>query len=186
MKSLRTTTLILAALAVVLLPGCTAGNHSADTVAPVFFTADITEGPADVDISLPIDVTIPTMTWKSQAKAPGAQLGPQADAVFSEWVVTATRSDGGTAASPQWRNFYNVVVPAGGTANLKNYRIFPAEYFKLAPLNQLLPENGGMDTETGKRNIRQRLRIEAFGKTIAGDKVQIAFDVDLNFFYLVP
>lgn len=186
MKSLRTTTLILAALAVVLLPGCTAGNHSADTEAPVYFTADITEGPADVDISLPVDVTISQMTWKSQAKSPTAQLGSQADAVFSEWVVTAIRSDGGTVASPQWRNFENVVVPAGGTASLKNYRIFPAEYFKLAPLNQLLPENGGMDTETGKHNIRQRLHIEAFGKTIAGDKVQIAFDLNLNFFYLVP
>ena len=38
----------------------------------------------------------------------------------------------------------------------------------MPPLNQLFPENGGFDKETGKHNIRQRLHIEIFGKTVAG------------------
>src|SRR3989304_2595798 len=61
-------------------------------------------------------------------------------------------------------------VPAGGTAGLKNYRIYPFEYFSQAPLYQLFPQNGGFDKETNKPNIRQRMHIEVFGKTVAGKK----------------
>lgn len=182
MKTSRITLVVGLALAVV---GC-GGNHSADSVALVTLSANITQGPADVDISVPGDVTIGQMTINSQAKSPTATLSQQQDVILSEWVVTPQRTDGGTVASPQWRNFYTVYVPAGGSASLTNYRIFPSDYFQVAPLNQLFPENGGFDTETGRRNIRQRLTIEVFGKTVAGDSVSLKFDVNLNFFYVTP
>jgi hypothetical protein len=51
------------------------------------------------------------------------------------------------------------------------------------PLVQLLPGNDGFDKETGKTNIRQRLHIEIFGKTVAGKQISVAFDVDVNFVY---
>jgi len=86
-------------------------------------------------------------------------------------------------ASRQWRNFYNVYVPANGTANLQNYRIFPGEYFRETPLAQLFPENGGYDSETGKRNIRQKLQVDVYGTTLAGERVVLSFPLDLNFFY---
>lgn len=182
----RLARLVLAGVTGVILLACTNTNHSADTPAPVFLTAEMTTGVADVDISVPIDVVIPSLTIRSQAKSPDAILGPQQDVYLSEWVVTCTRTDGGTKVSPAWHNFLPVYVSAGGNANLRNYRIFPSDYFKLAPLNQLFPENGGLDIETGKRNIRQRLRIELFGKTVAGDKVSVAIDLNLNFFYITP
>jgi hypothetical protein len=162
------------------------GNHSADTIAQVMLSANITSGPADVDISVPVDVTIPTMSISSQAKSPDVTLSQQQDVILSEWVVTPVRTDGGTIASPVWRNFYTVYVPAGGSAALNNYRIFPAEYFNVAPLVDLFPVNGGLDAETGNRNIRQRLDIEVFGKTVSGDSVSLKFPVDLNFFYVTP
>lgn len=167
----------------VALGGCAAGNHSADQEAPVVLTVDVPEGVADVNIAVRADVVMPNMTIKSQAKAPGTTLGPQDDVILSEWVITPVRSDGGTVASPQWREFRNVTVPAGGTANLQNYRIFPQEYFDQQPLVQLYPQNGGFDRETGKTNIRQRLQIEVFGKTVAGRRVSLRFDWNLNFFY---
>lgn len=169
--------------AVVVLAGCAAGNHSADQEAPVILTVDVPEGVADVNIALRQDVAMPTMTIKSQPKAPGTTLGPQDDVILTEWVITPVRADGGTVASPQWREFRNVTVPAGGTANLQNYRIFPAEYFDQQPLVQLYPQNGGFDRETGKTNIRQRLQIEIFGKTVAGRRVSVRFDWNLNFYY---
>jgi hypothetical protein len=159
------------------------GNDSSDTVAPVFLTCNITQGVADVDVSLPADVTISSMTFNSQAKSPAAALSQQQDVILSEWVVTPARTDGGTVASPQWRNYYNVYVSAGGSATLNNYRIFPAEFFEQPPLNQLFPQNGGYDQETGLRNIRQRLDVEVFGKTVAGDSVSVRFSVNVNFFY---
>lgn len=174
---------ILGLAAVLALGGCAAGNHSADQEAPVILTVDVTQGVADVNIAVRQDVAIPSMTIKSQPKAPGTTLGPQDDVILTEWVITPVRSDGGTVASPQWREYRNVTVPAGGTANLLNYRIFPVEHFDKQPLVQLYPQNGGFDRETGKTNIRQRLQIEIFGKTVAGRRVSVRFDWNLNFFY---
>jgi hypothetical protein len=128
-------------------------------------------------------VAIENLTITSKAKSPSATLSQQQDVTLTEWVITPSRTDGGTVASPQWHNFYTVYVAAGGSTTIQNYRIFPAEYFLQAPLYQLFPANGGYDVETGKTNIRQRLHIEVFGKTVAGDAVSLAFDVNLNFFY---
>ena len=185
---MKPTRLVLASvlgLAVLVLVGCPS-NAQRDTVAPVWFSTTIPAGPADVDISAAVDVFITSMTVESHGKSPTAVLTSEQDAQFSEWVVTPARSDGGTVASPQWRNNYSFSVPANGSANLQNYRIFPADYFRQAPLSALLPENGGFDKETGKRNVRQTLHIEVFGKTTAGQSVSVAFDVNLNFFYLSP
>lgn len=168
---------------VVFLGGCAAGNHSADEEAPVILTVDIREGIPEWDIATRQDVRIPQMEIKSQPKAPGADLGPQNDVILTEWVVTPERTDGGTVASPQWRTFRQVTVPAGGTANLNDFRIFPAEYFDQQPLVQLYPQNGGFDRETGKRNIRQRLNVVIYGKTVAGRRVTARFDYTINFFY---
>jgi len=173
---------LVAALAATFV-ACSAGNHSADDEAPVILTVDVREGPADVNVGTGVDVIVNRMEIKSQAKAPGTTLGPQDDVILTEWVITPVRSDGGTVASPQWREFRHVTVPAGGSATLENYRIFPAEYFQQQPLVQLFPQNGGFDRETGKTNIRQRLQIEIFGKTVAGRRLSVRFDWNLNFYY---
>ncbi len=183
MKNAKVLTKALTLGLALALAGCSAGNHSADEEAPVILTVDVPEGPSDINIAVPQDVAIGRMEIKSQAKAPGTVLGPQADVILTEWVITPVRSDGGTVASPQWREFRNVTVPAGGTASVENYRIFPAEYFNQQPLVQLFPQNGGVDRETGKTNIRQRLQIVAYGKTVSGRRVTLRFDWNLNFFY---
>ena len=167
-------------LAVVGLAACTGNNTANKTEAEVFLSENITQGPADVDISVPADVTIGNMTINSHAKSPTAVLSQQDDAILTQWVVTPSRSDGGTVASPQWTNYYQVYVPAGGTASVQNYRIFPAEYFLQPPLSQLFT---GPDKETGNCNIRQRLHIAIYGKTVAGKSVSLEFDVNLNFYY---
>lgn len=179
----------LAALATVLLAvtiaGCTA-NHSADTEADVFITVEIQQGVADVNMAVAADVAIENMTFRSQSKAPGAILSGQQDAILTDWVVTPSRADGGTKASPVWRWYYNVTVPAGGQANLQNYRVFPTDYFRQMPLVQLFPENGGIDVETGKRTIRQRLDVEVFGKTVSGRRLSVQFPITVNFYYATP
>jgi hypothetical protein len=186
MKTSRLVVIVTLALAAGLVLGCTQGNHSADNVANVVLSADIRQGPADIDISSPTDVAIGQLNINSKAKAPNAVLSAQQDVKLTEWVVTCTRTDGGSVASPQWHNFYTVFVPAGGSANLQNFRIFPSDYYKEAPLSQLFPENGGLDKETGKRTIRQHLQIDVYGKTVSGDNVVLSFSVNLNFFYVTP
>lgn len=184
MRSHRVAKLLAAVVVLAVFGGCS--NHSADTEAPVFLTVEMIEGVADVDISVPTDVFMPQLRIESHLKGLNQVPTPQQDVNLNEWVVTAIRTDGGSKASPVWHNFEVVYVPAGGTATLQNYRVFPSDYYRQPPLNQLFPENGGIDGETAKRTIRQRLRIEVFGKTVSGRKVSAVFDVNLNFFYVTP
>lgn len=182
MKTNRLVLMALCSLIVGVLAGCSGGNHSADDEANILLSVDIPEGIADVAVNRNGDVFIPNMTIKSTAKAPGP-LSAQQDAILNEWVVTFTRTDGGTVASPTWRNFYSVYVPAGGSATLQNYRVMPVEYLSQPPLNQLWPQNGGFDKETGKNNIRQRMRVDIYGKTVAGERVTTGFEFTVRFYY---
>ena len=182
MRPSRAVALCCVAAATLFVAGCT-GNHSADDESPVLLSASIQEGPADQAVNVSEDITIGSMTIRSQAKSPDFTLSQQDDVTLTEWVVTPVRSDGGTVASPQWRNFYTVFVPAGGTASVQNYRVFPASFYTEAPLNQLFPANGGADKETGKPEIRQRLHVEIYGKTVSGKSVVLRFDVDIRFYY---
>jgi hypothetical protein len=109
-------------------------------------------------------------------------LSSTLDVTISRWEVEPYRTDGGTVASPRWINDESVYIPAGGTADLKNYRVFPAEYFLELPLSNLLPENGGFDPETGSRNIRQALQITLYGTTNSGKSVDVTFTAQYNFF----
>ena len=186
MRANRLAIFALIGLGAMAMTGCYDGNSTADTEAPVFLSEQVQPGPADVNVATGSDVTIESLIISSHAKSPSATLSAQQDVQLTNWVITPIRTDGGTVASPQWQNFYSVYVPAGGSTTLANYRIFPAEYFLQAPLYQLFPANGGYDKETNNTNIRQRLHIEVFGKTVAGKAVSLVFDVNLNFFYVAP
>lgn len=186
MKIERLTLAIVVALAVAVLPGCGNSNLSTRDKAPVFLSVEINEGPADWPVNTFADLLIPSMTINSQAKSPAGELSQQQDVTLREWVITPMRSDGGTVASPEWRNFYTVYVPANGTANVDNYRIYPAEFFRQPPLLHLFPENGGYCPETGQPFIRQTFHVEVFGQTVAGRSVSVAFDVTIRFFYGEP
>ncbi len=181
---MRPSRFALLACTVVAAAGLVAcgSNTSSKTEAEVYLSQNIQQGPADVNMATSGDVTIANLTINSHAKSPEAVLSQQDDVILTDWVVTCSRTDGGTVASPEWRNYYQVYVPAGGSAALTNYRIFPQEYFQQPPLSQLLV-SPFLDKETANSNIRQRLHIAIYGKTVAGKGVSLEFDVNLNFFY---
>jgi len=179
---------ILAALAL-LAASCGGNSTLDDTEAAVVLTVEVEEYNPEIDIcgAAGIDVAIAEMNVLSNPKEPGGVLGPANDVNITRWVITPARSDGGTTASPQWAIDQGVFVPAGGEANLENWRVFPAEYFLQLPLSNLLPENGGFDPETGNTNIRQTLRLEMFGRTVSGKAVStVPVNIAFNFFCVSP
>ncbi len=173
-------------LAAVLLLGSCGGNSTLDdTEAAVYITVDIEEYNPDIDIcnTLGLDITIETMEVVSNAKAPGTSLGSAQDVRILRWVITPERNDGGTTDSPQAIFDQGIIVTAGGTTDLANWRIYPVEYLSETPLGYLLPENGGIDPETGNRNIRQRLVLQMFGETMSGKSIaSIPQSIQYNFF----
>ena len=186
MKIERLTLVVVVALALAALPGCSASNATTDDKAAVVLSVEITGGPADWPVNTFEDLNIPDMSINSRAKNPSANLSAQQDVTLREWVITPRRTDGGTVASPQWRNYYTVYVPAGGNASLSNYRIYPAEFFRQPPLLHLFPENGGYCPETGQPFIRQAFHVEVFGQTVAGRSISVSFDVTIRFYYGTP
>ncbi len=189
MRTYRLAFFALIALGALGVAGC-GGNSSANSDAPVFLSVNSTLLPIYANMANPnptvpgyLEVVYPTLVIQSKAKSPTAVLSAQDDVILDQVVVTCTRTDGGTVASPSWQNFLTIYVPANGTTTFSNYPIFPAEYFQQPPLYQLFPQNGGFDKETGQTTIRQKLHIEIFGKTVAGKKISVAFDVNVNFNY---
>lgn len=179
---------ILAALAL-LAASCGGNSTLDDTESAVLLTVEVELYNPEVDIcnSAGVDVTIDTMNVFSNPKEPGGTLSPAQDVNITRWVIRPSRSDGGTTASPEWAIDQGIYVPAGGEVNLENWRVFPAEYFLLLPLSNLLPENGGFDPETGHTNIRQTLELEMFGRTVSGKAVStVPITIAFNFFCVSP
>jgi hypothetical protein len=179
---------ILAALAL-LAASCGGNSTLDDTESAVLLTVEVELYNPEVDIcnGAGVDVTIDTMNVFSNPKEPGGILGPAQDVNITRWVIRPSRSDGGSTASPEWAIDQGIYIPAGGEVNLENWRVFPAEYFLLLPLSSLFPENGGVDPETGNRNIRQTLELEMFGRTVSGKAVStVPITIAFNFFCFSP
>jgi hypothetical protein len=173
--------------AAVVLVSCGGSTTLDDTEAAVYVTTEIDTYNPDIDICTYLaagtDVVIETLVFQSNAKAPGAALPSSQDVRLLRWVITPERNDGGETASPQAVYDQGVIVPAGGQTTLDNYRVYPVENLNDIPLAYLLPENGGVDPETGNRNIRQRFVLQAFGETVSGKSVAtIPQSVQFNFF----
>lgn len=182
--------LVGVALALAGLSLSCGGNSTLDdTEAVVVLSIEITQYNPDIDIcaNAGFDIPIDEMSIQSNAKDPEGELSTNQDVTLSRWVVRPYRTDGGSETSPEWTYDLTVYVPAGGNTDLENYRIYPAEYLSVPPLSGLLPENGGVDPETGNRNIRQSLELEIFGRTVSGKSVStIPIPVAFNFFCGTP
>lgn len=162
----------LAGMMIVTMAGC-GGNSALDnTEAVVFLTVDVTEFNPEVNVCLVTgDLTVTQMSITSTPKDPRTPLTSNQDVNLTTWEVSPYRTDGGTVTSPAWSNDQSVYVPAGSSADLANYRIYPAEYLDDPPFNYLFPENGGVDPETGQAVVRESMTVILYGRTVSGKAV---------------
>ncbi len=165
---------------------CGGSSTLDDSEASVFLTIDISEYNPDIDICLQqTDLAIDSMEINSEMKNPSGTSSTQQDVNLKRWVIRPYRTDGGTTASPEWTYDQAVFVPAGGSASLENYRVYPLEFLRELPLSYLLPENGGYDPETGNTNIRQSFELQIYGQTVSGKNVStVPISIAFNFFCL--
>lgn len=156
-----------------LVVGSCGGSSSLDnTVAAVYLTIDISAYNPDIDVCFQIsDLAIENMAITSTNKDPGGTTSANQDVNLTRWVIKPYRTDGGSTDSPEWSYDQAVFVPAGGSADLENYRIYPLEYLQEIPIAYLFPENGGFDPETGNTNIRESFELTIYGKTVSGKSV---------------
>lgn len=168
----RTTTLTALSLVALgaLLPGCST-NTQGDSAAPVFLVGQFTLYPVEKLLTdatpLAFSTTVLNNTVKTQGVTSLTFLDVQVDTATVRW----TRLDGGTVASKSEVFGVGVIVPANGTASLKNYIYMSASALLLPPLDQLYPFNGGIDRETGMSEIRQLGHVTWSGHTLSGQAV---------------
>ena len=178
---------VFVTLALALVVWSCGGSSTLDNdQATVYLTVDVEEYNPEIDLCLQsTDIAISNMEITSETKDPQGATSANMDVNLKRWVITPYRTDGGSTASPEWTYDTAVYVPAGASANLENYRVYPLEYLTDIPLSYLLPENGGVDPETGNTNIRQSLELVIYGETVSGTKVATQpVPIAFNFFCL--
>jgi hypothetical protein len=178
---------VFVTLALALVVWSCGGSSTLDnTEASVYLTVDVSEYNPDIDLCLQAtDIAISSMDITSELKNPEGAGSSQQDVNLTRWVIRPYRTDGGSTASPEWTYDNAIFVPAGGNADLENYRIYPYEFLGEIPLAYLLPENGGFDPETGNSNIRQSFELQLFGQTVSGKSVStIPISIAFNFYCL--
>jgi hypothetical protein len=171
-ESIRKLSLALLAL-VPLAVGCT--NKQGESEAPVFVTVDIPEQPGFVDVcanpALPA-VQFTTITLTSHFKRP-LDTDPQgfATATMNTYTVTYSRLDTGTRVPTQETFSVGCNLPAGGTCSLNNFPAMYGSALTQSPFDQLLPFNGGIDLETGNREIDIGATFRFYGETASGQRL---------------
>jgi hypothetical protein len=167
-------TIVLATTALAVLAfasGCT--NTQGTTESPVFVTVNVDLQPLTVNIATGAPVQFQTMTLASHAKDPTAvDTQGFSDVQVNNYTVTYTRLDGGTIVPPPQNFGCAVLLPHNGTSKLTNFPVMYATALQQQPFNQLLPFNGGHDTETGALEQDLAYHITFYGTTVSGKRVQ--------------
>lgn len=159
----------LAALA--FAGGCT--NKQGSSESPVFITVNIDLQPGFINVANAAAVQVQTMTLQSHTKDPSS-IDTQgfSDVQVNQYNVAFRRTDGGTNVPPVQTFGCGVLLPHDGTATLTDFPILYATALQQAPFDQLLPFNGGIDSETGRPEIDMAFDITFFGTTASGKRVQ--------------
>ena len=88
------------------------------------------------------------------------------------YEVLYSRADGGTRVpSKSVRGLFGV-VPVGGEFTVENLPVMGPDQLSTEPLSDLLYEQGGRDTETGRERITLNFSVRFFGRTLSGDAVE--------------
>ncbi|HKB79896.1 MAG TPA: hypothetical protein VKH35_09295 [Thermoanaerobaculia bacterium] len=128
-----------------------------------------------------------------QVQSSGSNLAPPSNPLQSpadlnvvkidRYQVSYVRIDGGhLVPSPFVRSISTSLTP-GGAGQSTSFVAFDPNALNQAPFAALLPQNGGIDPETGRRVITMDLVLTVFGQTLAGEKVSGNTRFSLDFCY---
>jgi hypothetical protein len=181
---MKNRTLLTAALLVGVLSvtGCSS-NSQGDDASPVFLSVSYKELPEAWNVGSGAPLQFDTTELRSILKNPGAGSSTFLDTRLDDYVVEWKRIDGGTKVPDSETFGGNVLIPAGGTSTLTNYPYMSRTALLRAPLDQLLPFNGGIDRETGRSEIRCQATVTYRGRTLSGEPVRGVGSFGMAFLY---
>jgi hypothetical protein len=167
---------------VLSMTGCSS-NSQGDDASPVFLSVTYTELPEAWNVGGGAPLQFDTTVLRSVLKNPGAGSSTFLDTRLDDYVVEGKRIDGGTKVPDAETFGGNVLIPAGGSSTLSNYPYMSRTALLRAPLDQLLPFNGGIDRETGRSEIRCQATVTYRGRTLSGQPVRGVGSFGMAFIY---
>lgn len=106
------------------------------------------------------------------------------DVKLRSYRVSYIRTDGGRTVPASFVVSVNQLIPVDGAATpLDNFVAVDPTARNLAPFASLLPQNGGVDPETGRRVVEMDARVEVFGETLSGEDVYAVTRFPMTFCY---
>jgi hypothetical protein len=100
------------------------------------------------------------------------------------YQVSYQRVDGGRLVPSPFIRSTGVTLAPNSTAPPTTFVIFDPNALAQAPFASLLPQNGGVDPETGRPAITMDVIVTFFGTTLAGERVSGSTRFSLSFCYL--
>ena len=97
------------------------------------------------------------------------------------YTVSYQRVDGGKLVPAPIVRSTGVVLGPGASGQATSFAIFDPNVFASAPFSALLPQNGGVDPETGRPAITLDVIVTFFGTTGAGERVSGSTRFSLSF-----
>ena len=136
------------------------------------------------NVAAGVPPTIATFNLYNKLKNPSGTPSSLDDVQTSHYHVKWTRSDGGTAAPQAFDQALSVRIPAGASTTVNNLPLMLISQMSELPLINLLPENGGLDPETGKNTIVCTSETQFFGRTSNGcDLSSDKLNLYITFYY---
>jgi hypothetical protein len=99
------------------------------------------------------------------------------------YQVSYFRADGGHLVPAPFVRSTSIVLAENGSAEGTTFVVFDPNALNQAPFAALLPQNGGVDPETGKPIITMDVIMTFFGETLAGSRVSGNTRFTLDFCY---
>jgi len=165
----------LIALALVLaVGGCESRTDKTDAGGVILSIEDFDGLPFLISVNGVAFVQIEEITVSNVAKNSSAPTSPLMNVELHSYEVTYTRGDDGTRLPVAFVRGMFGVAPVNGSFVLENAPIMGLDQLDNPPLSDLLFQNGGVDSETGRSRITLNLRLRFFGRTLSGDEVETA------------
>jgi hypothetical protein len=171
-----------------MLASLIACSESNRNTAPVELVATATVNEGFIDLAAPpdpaaiADIVVRAFTKSNNADIPN---DPRfLDVQLRAYRVSYVRTDGGHTVPESFTVDSAQLLTVDSTpTNLDIFTAFQPGAFQQAPFAALIPSNGGIDPETGRRNITMDVRVELFGETLSGQNVFTTARFPVEFCY---
>lgn len=172
---------LLAFIATIAMFGMVACSEINEEDAPVELIATIVDQVQVVDLLSP-PASLGTIELRNIVKRDDVSSDRFLDVQLQSYRVSYVRTDGGKTVPQGFVRSTSGLIPADGAATeLNSFLAFEVGAVSQAPFAALLPQNGGIDPETGLRSVTMDIIIDIYGETLSGENVSARARMPLTF-----